>query len=255
VVLGEGDAAGVCRVWWCSTAAYRLAAAHHLSPTEATRAAEFRREEDRRRFILGVAVTRAVIGRTLGIPAADVPLDRRCPRCGAPHGRPRLPDATGIELSVTHSGKLVGLAVRSRVPGEHGSGRVGVDVEAVSSAVVHGDLADEGAVLSPSERDAMRELDLETRRIGFLTYWVRKEAVLKATGSGLLAPMSAITVTAPWEKARIVRWDDPAGRAAGMRLIDLTAAPDHLAALAVDGMAGPVVETAAVAVLPPGRDG
>ncbi|GGR87228.1 hypothetical protein GCM10010169_34330 [Micromonospora fulviviridis] len=79
-------------------------------------------EADRARFLLGAALLRTVAGAMLDLPAEAVAVDRTCSQCGRWHGRPRLP-GTALEMSVSHSGAIVTVAV---LPG---GGRVGVDVE------------------------------------------------------------------------------------------------------------------------------
>lgn len=63
-------------------------------------------------------------------------------------------------------------------------------------------------VLTAAERDALTAM--ADRRRGFHTYWSRKEALLKATGHGLAAPMTSIHVSAPDEPAAVVAWDGEA---------------------------------------------
>jgi 4'-phosphopantetheinyl transferase len=48
--------------------------------------------------------------------------------------------------------------------------------------------------LSAREQAALEGLDPDTRRLRFLRYWTCKEAMSKATGDGLVAPFSRLTV-------------------------------------------------------------
>jgi 4'-phosphopantetheinyl transferase len=144
-----------------------LAEEDALVGVEGARAAAYLRDADRARFGTGVALSRAVLAEKLGVAPGDVPLDRTCPRCGKPHGAPRLPGGSP-HLSISHSGDRVVLAV-SDVP-------VGVDVERLDRKVDSTRLAKR--VLLPEERDG-----IETP-LDFLRAWTRKEAVVKATGEG-----------------------------------------------------------------------
>ncbi|HEV2444098.1 MAG TPA: 4'-phosphopantetheinyl transferase superfamily protein, partial [Steroidobacteraceae bacterium] len=60
-------------------------------------------------------------------------------------------------------------------------GPVGVDLEPAGAGDFDG-VAD--VALTPRERLALRRLPSEQRSSAALTWWVRKEAVLKATGDG-----------------------------------------------------------------------
>ena len=91
-----------------------------LDDHERERLTRFRRPADRARYLAAHALARLVLGGS-GRTAAALRFDRTC-RCGAAHGRPVLPGGPGFSLS--HSGDLVGVAVR---PGA----AVGLDVEQV----------------------------------------------------------------------------------------------------------------------------
>jgi 4'-phosphopantetheinyl transferase len=183
-------------VWWATLAQYRPDQLDLLGEVERQRRERFRREEDRIRFTVGVAVLRRAVAGTLGVPVADVAIDRTCPTCDEPHGRPRLPSGE-LHLSVSHSGVWVAVAVTAAAP-------VGVDVEQVRPI----DIASmTSLVLAPQERaETLAE---------FYTHWTRKESVVKATGDGLRTSMAGVVV-------------DPGGR--------VTAYPDRpdLVATAVD---------------------
>jgi len=198
-------------VWWARLADARPSHVDLLDPVERERRAAYRLDADRDRFTTGVAVSRTVLDRLLRRPPEAVPLDRTCPSCGRPHGRPRLPGDGPPFVSVSHAGGLVPVAVA-----DSPATGVGVDVEP-ASADVDG-LADQ--VLSPAERASGGG-----RPDAVLRIWARKEAVLKARGTGLSNPMSSFSVDHP---------------PADLSLRDLTwAGPTYLACVAVRGPAGP----------------
>ena len=181
-----------------------------LDEVERGRLAAYLREADKARFLLGVTLVRRVLAQRFSLPAARVVLDRTCPACGKPHGKVR---AAGVELSVTHSGDLVGIAVAERP--------VGLDVEKVDLGV------DVDAVARVALTDAeMRELsgyDGVAKARAFTTYWTRKEAVVKATGEGLRGDLRAAVPD-------------------GVQVRDLEVGVEHCAALAVVSGERPVVQ-------------
>jgi 4'-phosphopantetheinyl transferase len=195
-----------------------------LDEVEHGRRERYLRTEDRDRFTLGVAVTRLVLGPLLGLPPERVPLNRECPDCGKPHGRPVV--AGGPRLSVSHSGDRVAVAFSA-------AGPVGVDVEATRPL----DEGIERHVLAPAESAASAALAAGASG-GFdasslLSYWTRKEAIVKATGDGLRAPMRDITVSAPAEPPRLVAWPSRAELVGRITLHTLDPGPGYFACLAL----------------------
>ena len=157
------------------------AAAELLDPAERARWESFRRAEDRARYATGRWLLKRLVGRLTG--ATTVALDATCPKCGRAHGVPRAVGHEGLRLSISHSGDRV-LAAASRV-------EVGVDIELLRP-VDHDALARE--VLSGEERERYAALPAAERNDALLRAWVRKEALLKATGRGLAEPMTAIVL-------------------------------------------------------------
>jgi 4'-phosphopantetheinyl transferase len=185
-----------------------------LSDVEARRRAAYVREDDRARFTLGAVLLRLIAGARLRLDPAAVRVDRTCPSCGRPHGRPRIPDG-GLHVSVTHSGDVTGIAATAVGP-------VGVDVEIVRSFEYRAMLDD---VLGPEERK--REPTLEE----FFRYWTRKEAVLKATGAGLAVPLWSVVVTPPDRAPDVVRYDG--GPKPALQMMDCPPAPGYEGAVTV----------------------
>ncbi len=151
-----------------------------LTPEEQTRRAAFRQPDDADRFALGAVLLRVAAARTLGLPCAAVVVDRACEACGRPHGRPRLA-GTDLHASVSHSGALV-LVATTR------AGPVGVDVEEVRP-LDHRELLP--AVSTAADAAQVRHAG------DFFVLWTRKEAVVKATGTGLRAALPEVAVGPP----------------------------------------------------------
>ncbi|MBO0871319.1 MAG: 4'-phosphopantetheinyl transferase superfamily protein [Micromonosporaceae bacterium] len=165
-----------CDVWWARPSQAAERDVRLLSDAERWRLGQLHRAEDRDRFLSAAVLLRRVVAAAGGVPPERVVVDRTCPSCTRPHGRPVLPD-TGLYASVSHSGERIAVALTRLAP-------VGVDVEQVSARIDPHQLA--GQVLGHGEQAT----DTET----FLRYWTRKEAVVKATGDGLRADLRAVLV-------------------------------------------------------------
>jgi 4'-phosphopantetheinyl transferase len=197
-------------VWWGRIGQVRDEFAEDLDPVERQRLEAYVRVEDKARFLLGCTIVRKVLAARLSLPAASIGLDRACPDCGRPHGKVR---ADGVELSVTHSGELVGVAVSDRP--------VGLDVEKIDPGIDVDGLAK--VSLADHEIQNLEQYDDKPR--AFSRYWTRKEAVVKATGDGLRTDLRTVT-----------------GPPAGLQLVDLDVGLDYTAALAVVSAELPVVQ-------------
>jgi len=184
---------------------------------------------------------RGALGRYLGQPPSTITILRTCSGCGRLHGKPRLAPRLGpIELSVSHGGDRVVVAVTWDTP-------VGVDVEPISADLPVDKLLPQ--VLTPREAEALNGLSGMGRVTGFLTYWTRKEAVVKALGEGLTMPMAGFQVTPPREPPRITAWPTAARGREPMSLHDLHPGGHHVASLAVHGDCWQVVEQDGSALL------
>jgi len=183
---------------------------------ERRRLAAYRWPADRDAFGTGAGLLRTAVAAYLGLPAAAAAVDRGCPRCGEPHGKSRLGGAAaGLEVSVTHSGRRVGLAVAT-------AGAVGLDVEQVESPQAF----PYDAALTPAELTGLRAVPPGERDRAFITAWARKEAVLKAAGIGLRLDPRRFAVAPAGRPAWLLDWpaDAPPLRP-GARLYDATRAP------------------------------
>lgn len=165
-------------------------------------------------------IVRLAAGRQLQVSPKNVRIDRTCKFCGKPHAGPALIDHNDLSLSVSHSSDAL-LVCLSR------SRRVGVDIEYARDLDAEA-LARQ--VLSPVERTQW-----STSR-DLLTYWTRKEAVTKSIGLGLRVDLRRITMSPPWEVARIIGIADNRVPE-DVQISDLSLGPDYIAALAGIGSA------------------
>ncbi len=238
-----------CDVWWAALSDIRPEHAALLDPVEQGRRRRYLRAEDRDRFTLGVAMTRLMLGPLLDLPPAQVPLTRACRDCGEPHGPPVV--AGGPYLSVSHSGDRVAVAMSA-------SGPVGVDVEDSSRRL---DEAIERHVLAPAESagaagagatagaSAAAGSPGPPGQSGIFAYWTRKEAIVKATGDGLRAPMTDITVSSPAEPPRLLAWSGRADLVDRITMHPLDPGPGYAACLALIDQPGAEVRERAAAQL------
>ena len=174
-------ASAVC-AWWCELRASPPdvdASFGWLSEAERARAARFGQPGLRDRYVVGRASLRRVLGETLGLPPAAVPIVR------GPRGRPRLDSESTLDFNVSHTGDVALIAVAE-------DARVGVDVERLDRIVNVAGIARK--FLAPSERSTLAALDPDEARRTLLALWTCKEAMSKATGDALSAPFASLDV-------------------------------------------------------------
>lgn len=162
-----------------------------LDATEQERAARLVDDRHRRRFIAAHAALRQVLGACCGRSAETLRFT------AGPQGKPALVDAGSWRFNLTHSGDLALIAVtRGR--------EVGVDVERHRPGVAIHDLA--RRFFAPAEAAAMVALPPDQQEAAFFTCWSRKEAVVKALGTGLHTPLDRFQVEVhPQRPARVLR--------------------------------------------------
>lgn len=235
--------AGACQVWWAKvTVGERLLKLLGLLDAgERARWATLRPPDARARYLAAHALTRIVLGGHLAVPPAALTFTRTCRRCGGAHGKPRLRDpAADLRLSVAHSGEWVVVAVALGV-------EVGVDVEQTGAG---GDLDGvAGLALSAPEQAVWRRLAPAERTAALLRYWVRKEALLKATGDGLAVAPASLTVTPPTRPPALLAWTAQPPLRDPVHLTDLHPDSGHVGCLAMLGAALTVTEHDATALL------
>lgn len=153
-----------------------------LSDDERARAARFRFELDRVRFVARRAFMRKVLASYTGTAPAAIRT-----RISA-QGRPELDPPSELSFNASHSDGLAVVAVAHRHV-------VGVDIERIRPIDDALDLAH--GSFSREEVDLLRTTPASARSLAFLTIWTRKESFVKAIGAGLSMPLNAFDVSDP----------------------------------------------------------
>ncbi len=141
-----------------------------LSPADEARAASFVHLQDQQRYARSRAALRWVLAAHTGCPPLELPLwvDEM--------GKPHLPDAMASPFNLSHSGDVAVVAIGRHRP-------VGVDVETWSQQAGMPELIEQ--FMSPTEQGRVKGMPATQAATCSLRAWTRKEAVLKALGTGL----------------------------------------------------------------------
>ncbi|MCU0524726.1 MAG: 4'-phosphopantetheinyl transferase superfamily protein [Elainella sp. Prado103] len=173
-----------------------------LSADEQARADRFYFQKDRDRFTLARGILRCILGQYLQV------LPQTLQFSYGSTGKPALshpPNA--VHFNVSHSGQLALYAVSLR--------SVGIDVEQINLDRPILEIAQR--FFSVTEQQELAMLPPNLQPIGFFNGWTRKEALLKAIGTGLSLPLDQFSVSlsphhppklleTAWDRAAINQW-------------------------------------------------
>ncbi|MBS1191754.1 MAG: 4-phosphopantetheinyl transferase [Rhodocyclaceae bacterium] len=198
-----------------------------LSEAERQRAARFHRPRDRQRYIVAHGRLRQLLAQRLEIGPEQVALGYNR------YGKPELlgpQAASGWRFNISYSdaaeGSLALCALSRR-------GRIGVDVESVRRLDDPETLARQ--FFSPREYALYRRLDPDDRPMGFFNCWTRKEAFVKALGTGLSHDLTDFDVSlTPGMPARLLRVGGLSGERCGWRLESIGPAGGRVAAVVTE---------------------
>lgn len=192
-----------------------------LSDDERQRAERLIVPEARRRYVVARAMLRRLLAGWLEMPPQLL-------RFGyGAHGKPVLEHPAGSDLrfNLSHSANLALFAIaRGR--------EVGVDLERVRELPNAEALA--ARYFAPEEQAVWKALPAAERLSGFFAIWTRKEALLKAQGSGIAGGLGRFAVGLEAGPAPLLRDDTPSA-ALGWRVLGLEPAPGYLGALSAPG--------------------
>lgn len=188
-----------------------------LDPAERARAHRLILPARRQAFVFSRTMLRNVLGAYLSVDPARVPL------VTADRGKPHV-SGQRLRCSLSHSGDWLLLAVAE-------GSEIGVDLEAAEGALDAAALA--AVSLSDDEQARLAELGAPERWRAVLRIWTRKEALLKAAGSGLACDPRRLTLP-PALPACVHH----SGR--DWTLTDIPFGGTWQASLAIEGQLGPV---------------
>lgn len=164
-----------------------------LSSQELDRGRRFVPPAVRRRFVISHACCRLVLAQHLGVDPQSLVFEQ------GQFGKPHLPEYPNLSFNMAHSGEYGLLALNT--VGEP----LGVDLEC---------LRDGSNFEQLSERYFCRQENLVLKHLTgaefarrFFQFWTRKEAVLKALGTGLRTPLDSFCVPCQeLERAQPLAW-------------------------------------------------
>lgn len=184
----------------------------YLEPEESARASRLLFPADREQSIASRGTLRLLLAHYTG---AARPCDLRFAL--GEHGKPYLADSD-LRFNLSHTRDLALFAFARDID-------LGIDLEQIRPAVDLDAVAEQN--FAPSEREALLALPQTERTRAFYRCWTRKEALLKAEGTGLFRALDTFAVSLlPGEPARVI-----AG-AAGWELQHIDVAPNAVGAIA-----------------------
>jgi len=194
-----------------------------LSPDERARAARFHFERDRQHFTATRALLRTILASYVGSEPADIVFrysEKEKPSLGSPASH-------HLEFNVSHSGTAALLAfARERA--------LGVDIEIIRDDFDPAALAHR--FFSKHEQSQLAALDPSEKYSGFFRCWTRKEAYIKAVGTGLSLPLDQFDVSLrPGGEHALLATRPNASEAAEWSLREVPVDDGYLGALCVRG--------------------
>ncbi|MGA8305896.1 MAG: 4'-phosphopantetheinyl transferase superfamily protein [Candidatus Acidiferrales bacterium] len=192
---------------------------NYLSTDELDRAARFHFARDRRRFIVARAILRDILARYLDQPPAELQFSYSA------HGKPSLArnwDSACLRFNISHASSVA-------VYGISCNREVGIDIERIEPKWAVWEIADK--FFTPNETATLRSLPANLLSEAFFNCWTRKEAYVKARGTGLQTALNSFEVSlAPGEQATFLSEGE-----SGWSLKALPIDRGYVAAIAVEG--------------------
>ncbi|KQU81425.1 MULTISPECIES: 4'-phosphopantetheinyl transferase superfamily protein [unclassified Rhizobacter] len=152
-----------------------------LSADEIARGARFAFDGLRRRHLASHVALRAILAQQTGLPAAALVFG------AGPFGKPFLQAPAACVFNMSHSDDVAVIAVAPDAPA---GTEIGVDVEVLRPMRDAIALAERN--FTAAEQRELLATPPELRDLAFMRGWTRKEACLKAIGSGLSIPPDAV---------------------------------------------------------------
>lgn len=132
-----------------------------LDQNEITKANRFKNEDDRKRYMIGKYFSRIILSSFLNLNPKDIYFS---------FTGNKKPYIEGVHFNISHSGRFTIIAISPKP--------VGIDIEYINEKF------DFSTLLNICFKES--ELNNIHNIVDFYTLWTRKEAILKASGEGLI---------------------------------------------------------------------
>jgi 4'-phosphopantetheinyl transferase len=194
-----------------------------LTEDEIARADRFHFAKDRNHFVVARGLLRKLLGRYVGVSAADLRF------AYADKGKPALakPQGSLLHFNLAHSH---GRAIYAFSIGRE----LGVDLELKRKGFTGDQIAER--FFSPAEVALLATVPVKLKQQAFFDCWTRKEAYIKARGDGLSMPLDEFDVSfAPGAEAALLGNHKEPTEVARWTMRAIPAPDGYAAALVVSG--------------------
>lgn len=168
---------------WCASLKkdYKEAEFHHLlSNDELIRANKFYFEKDKANYIYARALLRILSSKYLNIPPQKIQFGY------SKYGKPFYKHNTPLKFNLSHSKEKMLVSFVNNY-------EVGSDIEYIKDNFDVLEIANN--FFSKKEIEQLKKIPVSENKRAFFRCWTRKEAFIKAEGSGLSFPLDKFTVT------------------------------------------------------------
>ncbi|RJR43847.1 MAG: 4'-phosphopantetheinyl transferase superfamily protein [Desulfobacteraceae bacterium] len=196
-----------------------------LSTAEAARSNRFHFARDRCRYVARHGILRILLSAYLGFEPEHI--EFKPDKKGKPHVVKRTPE-NKLQFSMSHSSGLVAFAFGQ-------SAGIGIDIEKIRA------FPEQRGVIcrscAPAEIEELDNSPSSARLENFFRLWVRKEAILKASGDGLALDLRLVDVStvSPGGGIWRLRKIEAGGLNREFRWVDVKLAPGFASAVAAAG--------------------
>ena len=173
--------------------------------------------------IMSGAALRLALSGLLTVPAETISFEL------TGRGKPVLAEpfaGSGIQFNLSHVADSILIAATA-------GARIGVDLETPRALPRWQSIAQR--YFSAAEQSAIEALPTQERLTAFYNCWVRKEALVKATGGGIASGLASFDVNvSPTDAPRLLASRNPELSVVDWTLHSLDLGPDRIACLAVE---------------------
>lgn len=220
--------ANAVHAWFISLAAWKNEEiinqrVHLLSEDELLRAERFCHDSSKNRYIIARSSIRLLLSSYTGLDPKEIVFGYM--KWGKPYLKNQVDEPIHFNLSHSENSMLVGL---TKV------GPIGVDIEENREILDASELV--LRFFSDNETSEFNSLPAEHKTQGFWNAWTRKEAILKARGTGLITPLDCFDVTLnPIDPAQLLRIDIDGEETKSWQLNSFHPSKNSTAAIALKG--------------------